>query len=536
VSSPVVRYLPTLVPTWRTDRDVVVVGTGAAGLSVALSAQRRGRKVTLLCKGPMSSGSTPMALGGLAAVFDPEDTLDAHQEDTLVAGAGLSDVREVASLVAAAPKAIAELIDLGGGFDTTHLGLEGGHSQARIVHAGGDASGAEVYRVLRTAVARAGIEVLDFSVAIDAVTDVHGRAAGLIVGRTAPGSDVLNVGVIYANSVVLASGGLGQAYRSSTNPSGATGDGMALAARSGAVMANVEFVQFHPTVMYVPGRNGQTPLLTEALRGAGAHIVDVRDSRVMAGRDPRGDLAPRDVVAIAMFERMRGSDGPLTNLWLDVSPIGVDRLRAEFPAFMATCAAFGIDPAREHIPVAPGAHYSCGGIRSDLSGATSLPGLYAVGEVAYTGVHGANRLASNSLTEAIVSGQRLGEILGSEKVSHQPDQRLARLREGSGVRASSREEMSTAMSEDAGVLRSADGLARLLETLNEVPPAGPGPLTMATLEATNLHTVSTLVAYGAWLRQESRGCHRRSDFPGPIEKWRHPTLLQVSKAGVLEVV
>jgi L-aspartate oxidase len=536
VRPPAVRYLPALSSTWQTERDVVVVGTGAAGLSAALSATHGGRKVTLLCKGPADGGSTPMALGGLAGVFDPEDTLDAHQEDTLVAGAGLSDVREVASLVVAAPTAIANLIELGGVFDTTHLGLEGGHSQARIVHAGGDASGAEVYRVLRAAVAQADIEVLDFSVAIDVVVDVEGRVSGLVVGRTGVGDDVLSVGIIDANCVVLASGGLGQAYCSSTNPAGATGDGLALAARAGAVMANVEFIQFHPTVMYVPGRSGQTPLLTEALRGAGARIVDVHGNAVMSGRDPRGDLAPRDVVSIAMFERMSGGDGPSTNLWLDASSIGIDRLRKEFPAFMAVCATFGLDPVHDHIPIAPGAHYSCGGIKSDLNGTTSVEGLYAIGEVTCTGVHGANRLASNSLTEALVSGQRLGEILGAEKTREKLSPLLATLQVGAGVSATSRVGTARAMSEDAGVLRSGEGLTRLLSILEEVPAAEEGALTLATLEATNLHTVSTLIAYGAWLRQESRGCHRRSDIPVPVEAWRHPISLQVGEEGILTVL
>jgi L-aspartate oxidase len=463
-------------------------------------------------------------------VLDPLDSLELHLADTLEAGAGLSDEVEAAELVAAAPGAIASLLSLGGKFDTTHLGLEGGHSKARITHAGGDASGAEVYRVLREAVAAAKIETLEFTVAIDLLLDSQGRVVGLVAGGMG-GDGELNVGVIDTTCVVLASGGLGQVYTTSTNPAGATGDGLALAARAGAEISNIEFVQFHPTVIYLPGRAGQTPLLTEALRGAGAHIVDSNGNSVMAGQDPRGDLAPRDVVSITMYRRMQ-SDG-LANLWLNAAPIGAARLGAEFPSMMKVCHELGIDPMRSFIPVAPGAHYSCGGIRSNLSGDTSIPGLYAIGEVACTGVHGANRLASNSLTEAIVSGQRVGRALGIREVARSGG--AAPVAVGSGVFPGVRTAMAAATSAGAGVLRSATGLANLLGYLGVAPVADTTALTLDVLEATNLHTTSTLIAYGAQLRQESRGCHRRSDFPYPLDAWQHPTVIQAA-AGGLRVV
>jgi L-aspartate oxidase len=371
----------------------------------------------------------------------------------------------------------------------------------------------------------------------------------------------LRTGTIRARAVVLATGGFGQAYATTTSPAGVTGDGLALAARAGAELRDLEFVQFHPTVLWQESAAGQCPLLTEALRGAGAVLVDADGRPVMAGRHPLGDLAPRDVVSAAMQQRMARGDGPADHLWLDATGLGRAVLERDFPTVMALCRARGIDPAAEPVPVAPGAHYACGGIRADMDGRTSVPGLYAVGEAASTGVHGANRLASNSLTEALVTGRRVGERLGAELTgpwAATPGPRRAqpglgtgkpgphtgwRLPpEGMGVDPASRPALAAAMSRDAGVLRTRTGLERLSQLLDQVPSAGggldqerpaEGGLDLATVEATNLHTVSVLVVASALARAESRGCHRWRDTP-PVsagQPGRH-TVLRVEEGRV----
>ena len=397
------RYLPKSDVRWTREADVVIVGTGAAGLSAALTANAWGRRVIILCKGGPGGGSTPLAQGGLAAVMDREDSFDLHVADTLVAGAGLGQESAVSALVSAAPGAIGALAQLGARFDEGRLGLEGG-----------DASGAEVHRTLLRAVVDANIEMLEETVAIDALLGDDGRVVGLLAGRVGQAPEkVLHVGMIRAATVVLASGGFGQAYATTSNPVEVTGDGLALAVRAGAKLTDVEFVQFHPTVLFQSGRRGQCPLVTEALRGAGGVIIDAHGNSVMAGQHPLADLAPRDVVAATMQRAMVLGDGPSTNLWLDVRALGASRLEHDFPTVTSICRSLGIDPATEPIPVAPGAHYACGGVWADMDGRTTVRGLYAIGEVASTGVHGANRLASNSLTEALIMGRRMGQLFES---------------------------------------------------------------------------------------------------------------------------
>jgi L-aspartate oxidase len=343
------------------------------------------------------------------------------------------------------------------------------------------------------------------------------------------------VGVITAPSVVLATGGYGQAFSSSTNPAEVTGDGLGLAVRAGATVTNVEFVQFHPTVLFSQGHRGQSPLITEALRGAGGTIVDVDGQPVMRGQHPLGDLAPRDVVSFTMLQRMNRGDGPSTHLWLDARGIGAKRLAREFPTTLDICRKAGLEPAKELIPIAPGAHYACGGVSADLEGNTSLVGLYAVGEVAATGVHGANRLASNSLTEAVIAGRRLGQRLARdnaprrESIRRLGDDRLV----GRGVDASTRDSLAVQMSKYAGVLRDRDGLETLLETLDTTVASVRTDIDLATVEATNLHTSSVLVASAALLREESRGCHRRSDFSETSDAWGHAITLRVVDGEVL---
>jgi L-aspartate oxidase len=565
VSGLELRRLPWSRVCWERDADVVVVGSGAAGLTAALTAAGYGRSVLLLTKDDLGGGATPIAQGGLAAAIGPGDNPALHQRDTLGAGAGLCDPAAVATLVSEAPDEIARLAGRGARLERTVLHLEGGHSRNRIVSAGGDAIGAEVHRVLRTAVAASPVQVMTRCLALDALTDDRGSVAGVLAGRT--GDDgILQIGTVTARAVILATGGFGQAYATTTNPAGLTGDGLALAARAGAELRDVEFVQFHPTVLWQEAALGQCPLITEALRGAGAVLVDVAGRPVMAGRHPLGDLAPRDVVSSVMQQRMGRGDGPADHLWLDATALGRPVLERDFPTVTALCQARGIDPATEPIPVAPGAHYACGGIRAGLDGRTSVSGLYAVGEAASTGVHGANRLASNSLTEALITGRRAGELLGQNLPERSAGLRLPPA--GPGVNPAVRPGLAAAMSRDAGVMRDHADLERLRQTLRQVPsadtgaadtraagtgPAGTGPadtgaadtgaagtrpagtgLDLATVEATNLHAVSVLVAVSALARAESRGCHRWRDAPpGSSSRRARHTVLRVDAGRAL---
>ena len=523
MSRAVLRHLPAVESDWELNADVVVVGSGAAGISAALAAAAHGRHVLLLSKGEVGGGATALAQGGMAAAIGPDDDGSLHCSDTLQAGAGLCEPSAVAALVSAAPNTIEQLNQRGSRLDRTALGLEAGHSRRRIVHAGGDATGAEVHRVLAAALAASPVEVHCGMIALDLLTDADGRAGGLVAGVIGSNGQPLRTGVVKARAVVLATGGFGQAFATTTSPVGVTGDGLAIAARAGADLRDLEFVQFHPTVLWQQGARGQQPLITEALRGAGAVLVDAAGLPVMAGRHPLGDLAPRDVVAAAMHERITrsGSD----HLWLDATALGRTALEEGFPTVTAACRARGIDPVTDPIPVAPGAHYACGGIRAGLDGQTSMPGLFSVGEAAATGVHGANRLASNSLTESLITGHRAGNLLGR----HLPEQRrnLRPPAHGPGVSAAHRPALAEAMSRHAGVARHAAGLRRLLAELNSVSPSDESSLSLATVETVSLHTVSLLVATAALARAESRGCHRRSDAPttGPsrhsVLRWRN---------------
>jgi L-aspartate oxidase len=540
VTGAELRHLPRSPLRWALDTDVVVVGSGAAGLTAALTAASHGRRVLLLSKDGIGGGATPLAQGGLAAAIGPGDTPALHRRDTLDAGAGLCDPAAVATLVAEAPGEIARLAARGARLERTALHLEGGHSRRRIVTAGGDAIGAEVHRVLRAALLASRVQVLTRCVVLDALTGDCGSVGGVVAGMA--GRDgVLRVGTVTAAAVVLATGGFGQAYATTTSPAGVTGDGLALAARAGAELRDVEFVQFHPTVLWQDGARGQCPLITEALRGAGAVLVDAAGRPVMAGRHPLGDLAPRDVVSAAMQQRMaqcaqqrsqhsgqQGGDGPDGHLWLDATTVGRAVLDRDFPTVVRLCRARGIDPAAEPIPVAPGAHYACGGVRAGLDGRTSLPGLYAVGEAASTGMHGANRLASNSLTEALITGRRTGELLGRDLP--EPPAWLRLPPAGPGANPAARPVLAAAMSRHAGVVRDHEGLEGLRQTLAMARPAA-GRLDLATAEATSLHVVSVLVTTAALARTESRGCHRWRDAPlaTPDTQARH-TVVRAEKS------
>lgn len=517
--------------TWEREVDVVVLGSGAAGLSAAL-AMRPSRSVLVVTKDVLAAGSTAWAQGGLAAVLDPKDTVEEHVRDTLAAGAGLCDEGAVRELAQEAPDAIRTLIRLGAMFDPDGSGdvaltMEGGHSHRRIVHAGGDQSGAEVQRTLDTAAVGAGVEVLEHAFALDLVTgrNAQGRrqAAGVRVAMVDANGATESVGVIRARAVVLATGGYGQVFASTSNPAAVTGDGLALALRAGLAGRDVEFVQFHPSVLWIgPGATGQQALVSEAVRGEGAKLYDGLGRRVMAGVHPLEDLAPRDVVASAIARRMAEAPGGVgDHVFLDATHMG-EEFYERFPSITAACKRAGVDPARDRIPVAPAAHYVCGGVPATLDGTTEMQGLYAVGEVACTGVHGANRLASNSLTEGVVAGTRVGAALATA-LPHpvEAGSDAGRAYDAPLRNPAQRVEIRSVMSSQVGVLRTPEGLegaVRQLEALTATSSTGVTG-SRAAWEATNILTVAAAVASAALARTESRGCHRRADHPDPRDEW-----------------
>ncbi|HEV2088133.1 MAG TPA: L-aspartate oxidase [Cryptosporangiaceae bacterium] len=531
------RRLLAAEPGWTLAADVCVVGSGIAGLCAALHARAAGRSVIVVTKVNIDDGSTRWAQGGIAAVLDPLDTPAAHAEDTAVAGVGLCDPAAVDVLVREGPGRLRELIGLGAEFDrnpdgTLMLTREGGHHANRIVHAGGDATGAEVQRALHEAIRRdPEIRLVEHALVLDLLTDATGRAAGVTLHVLGEGTED-GVGAVLARAVVLATGGMGQVYASTTNPSVSTGDGVALALRAGAVVTDVEFVQFHPTALYLgaDAPAGQQPLVSEAMRGEGAFLRDDAGARFMLGRHPLAELAPRDVVAKGITAVMlaAGTD----HVWLDARHLGARFLEGRFPSILARCRAAGIDPVAELVPVAPAAHYASGGVRTDLYGRTSVPGLYACGEVACTGVHGANRLASNSLLEGLVFAGRIGDDL-ARTLPPQADPAPCDDADAYVVSASAREDLRRAMTRGAGVVRAEDSLAEAAETLSALGAGRSGEPRPASWEATNLHTVATALVAAALAREETRGCHWREDFPDAEDAWRGHLLAAVDADGTL---
>ena len=508
------RRLAAPEPGWTTAYDVVVVGSGIAGLTVALHAADLGR-VLVVTKDVLAAGSTRWAQGGIAAALAEGDSPDAHFADTIEAGAGLCDEAAVRALVTEGPDAVRELIALGTRFDrrsdgSLSLTREGGHHADRIAHAGGDATGAEIQRAIVQAVHDdARIDVVEHALVLDLLLGADGGVAGVTLHVMGEGQ-ANGVGAITARAVVLASGGLGQVYAATTNPPVSTGDGLAAALRAGAVVRDLEFVQFHPTVLWL-GRasKGQQPLVSEAVRGEGAFLVDDAGERFLQGVHPLADLAPRDVVAKAIMRRML--DTGREHVWLDARAFGREKWRVRFPTILATCLEHGIDPVTDLIPVAPACHYSSGGVRTDLFGRTTVPGLYACGEVACTGVHGANRLASNSLLEGLVFGRRIAADLQSGlAVQREPalEARPTHLYEA-GVRAG----VQRAMTLGAGVLRSAATLETCAKELAALRTQETADAHTETWEATNLLTVATALVAAASAREETRGSHWREDFP-----------------------
>ena len=505
--------------------DVLVLGSGIAGLTTALHAARRGMSTLVLTKGELSHSATRYAQGGVAAALAAPDSPELHQADTLLAGAGLCDTEAVRLLVTEGPQRVRELAALGARFDTEsdddgeHLLLarEGGHSLARVVHAGGDATGAEIERALVAAVEQSDIEVRQGWFAVELLVE-RGRAGGVL----ALGPEG-QVEFVRAVDTVLATGGAGQCFAVTTNPTLSTGDGIALALKAGVACADLEFVQFHPTALHHPSM--PRPLLSEALRGEGAVLRDDDGDAFMAGLHPLADLAPRDVVARAIHERMRatGTD----HLYLDVSMI--DDFASRFPTIWRACHDVGLDPTTDWLPVAPAAHYLSGGVVTDLNGATTLPHLWSCGEAACSGVHGANRLASNSLLDGLVFGRRVVEAIGAGIEG--PDSTGAMtgvLSLGPGNADEDpvvlpkadptdpeklRGAVQRTMTADCGVLRDADGLDVASATLSDLAGlAGDLPArTPATYEVLNILRVSCAIVTAAAAREESRGSHTRAD-------------------------
>ena len=528
-NSRVPSQLAAPEPTWSVETDVVVLGSGAAGLSAAL-AMRPVRDVLLITKDTLDAGSTNWAQGGLAAVLDPNDSIENHVQDTLDAGAGLCDEQAVRTLATEAPTAIRYLMQLGASFDPgLHEGValtrEGGHSHRRIVHAGGDQSGAEVQRTLDESVRLAGVHVVERAFGLDLVightSDGTRAVTGVKVAMLDSSGGVQSVGIVNARAVIIATGGYGQVYASTSNPSAVTGDGIALALRAGLDASDLEFIQFHPTVLWRGSKaTGQQALISEAVRGEGGILLDAAGQRVMKGVHPQEDLAPRDIVAAAISERMaQAPAGVDDHVYLDARHI--EKFEERFPSITASCLDAGIDPRTELIPVAPAAHYVCGGVKATLNGTTALQGLYVVGEAACTGVHGANRLASNSLTEGVVAGTRVGRALSwSLPPIATPDEVDS---PGALIDSYHRTALRSAMSKYVGVLRTPEGLdsaLRILNTLSSNMSATVVP-TRKAFEATNMLTIAVAVVEAAKMRTESRGCHRRTDFDAPSDSWNH---------------
>lgn len=515
--------------------EVLIVGCGVAGLYAALLSDELGR-VILVSKGSRVESNSAQAQGGVAAVISENDSIESHVRDTLRAGAGLCDREAVYTLVSEGVPCIRDLVNLGVAFDRDGirfaLAREGAHSRRRILHARGDATGREIVDVLLKIVEkRDTVEIREHIFVIDLLITGEGICKGALLWDKDRGRLVS----VRAKATVIASGGVGQLYKNTTNPWTTTGDGLAFSYRAGAEVTDMEFIQFHPTALYLPGERPFF-LVSEAVRGEGAILRNIRGERFMPRYHELAELAPRDIVARSIVNEIQETETEY--VYLDLPRWGRRRIKERFPTLYRTCSEHGIDLANEPIPVVPAAHYMMGGIRTDLSGRTSIPGLYACGEAAYTGVHGANRLASNSLLEGLVFSKRTAAavkkwIQRGDTVRSEGPVTPVNIRDTAGLRVlpdyrpdcraelpdrqAIRGRLQALMWDQAGIVRSAESLERARRELAELKQAlgkahsQPGDI--SRLELDNMILVAELIVYAASLREESRGAHYRSDFP-----------------------
>lgn len=505
--------------------DYLVIGSGIAGLYTAYLLARAGRKVVVTTKKMVENTSTERAQGGIAAAVGANDSPLLHLQDTLRAGAGLCDPESVRILVTEGPERVRDLVEMGTRFARTKNGFalvrEGAHRKRRILYAGGDATGAEIQRILCHQVATQKIPVLENHFVVDLLVHQNKCYGALVLDETTG-----CLAVFRSRAVVLATGGAGQLFGQTTNPPVATGDGIAFAYRAGAEVCDLEFIQFHPTVLALPG--APTFLISEAVRGEGGILRNRAGEAFMSRYHPDAELAPRDVVTRAILAEMKATGA--TNVFLDVTHMTGAELQRRFPTIAQTCADQGLDIARDWIPVAPAAHYLMGGVRTNVYGETAVEGLYACGEVACVGVHGANRLASNSLLDGLVFGGRIAERLlaRTEKADAGPEFRCSTLRDAAGTDyAGLRVALQKRMDAHLGPIREPAGLEEALrffedhEYLQQCTATDTG-----AMEVHNLFLVGSLVTEAALARRESRGGHYRTDYPAPRESWRRRLIYQ----------